>query len=430
MRYQIYKQLLILFFCFLSIEIHATSYLINDNGTVLDKNSGLTWQKCSMGQNNDANCSRDPKITDWYTAMDYCSSLTLAGINWRLPSKEELKSIFDRLKFHEGAAIDTKAFPGTKDSFYWTSDTSLRKTSPDWADTVNFYSSHGMSNTSSHEKTSVGYVRCVTGNYQSKPLYIDNRNGTINDTGTGLTWQACTRGQKYRDNRCYGYPEGESWPQARYYCYTLRLGGLKWRLPKVNEINSINKHDIGLMIHNYTNYDIGVKLDGHFSRMTYWTATSEKDKYFSLGQNHYVEYDKDDLHYYSDKYKKIRKNRKMALSYRVGMDYIIDLNQHDIYNEGHDVRCVHDKNPGSYTYKPSRSKTAKKSSENTESFYTEYYQWVSKYITAYIELLNSKEFKKILNEYSKMYASYQKHQDVEKLLEDYMKFYNKYWDKF
>ncbi|MEI7978893.1 MAG: DUF1566 domain-containing protein [Bacteroidota bacterium] len=59
------------------------------------------------------------------------------------------------------------------------------------------------------------------------PFYIDNKNGTITDTVTGLMWQQTDGGEMTIEN-------------ARIYCDTLILGTFtNWRLPNVHEAFSI-----------------------------------------------------------------------------------------------------------------------------------------------------------------------------------------------
>ena len=58
--------------------------------------------------------------------------------------------------------------------------------------------------------------------------YIDNNDGTITDTTTGLMWQAVTPEERM------------TWQEAIYYCASLDLAGRKdWRLPTVKELFSI-----------------------------------------------------------------------------------------------------------------------------------------------------------------------------------------------
>ena len=60
--------------------------------------------------------------------------------------------------------------------------------------------------------------------------FIDNGDGTISDTSTGLMWQKATAPGTY------------TWEQALTYCENLTLpaGGYSdWRLPNRNELQSI-----------------------------------------------------------------------------------------------------------------------------------------------------------------------------------------------
>ena len=77
-------------------------------GTVTDTKTALVWQ-------------RDvPASTyTWDGAKSYCSSLTLAGGGWRLPSMKELQTVVDRTR--TSPAIDLTAFPNTPSSSFWSS---------------------------------------------------------------------------------------------------------------------------------------------------------------------------------------------------------------------------------------------------------------------------------------------------------------------
>ncbi|WP_237157035.1 DUF1566 domain-containing protein [Photobacterium rosenbergii] len=108
-----------------------TDYGINDfsdnnNGTVTDKATGLTWQQADSGSG-----------MDWPTALEYCENLELAGnSDWRLPNIKELQSIVDYSKSPDtsnSAAIDSvfEVTPfvneGGKQDYpnYWSSTTHL-----------------------------------------------------------------------------------------------------------------------------------------------------------------------------------------------------------------------------------------------------------------------------------------------------------------
>lgn len=116
--------------------INPLSYTDNGNGTVSDNNTGLTWQKCSMGQTDDELCSGTASAYNWYQASgtydatynpsseNVCGALERGGYSdWRLPSKKELKSIVDYSIPYPDPTLDTAFFPNTITSFYWSSTT-------------------------------------------------------------------------------------------------------------------------------------------------------------------------------------------------------------------------------------------------------------------------------------------------------------------
>ncbi len=128
------------------------------DGTVLDEITGLVWQKCSKGQNNDSSCSGSPDTLSWDTAVDYCENLTLAGKAWRMPNVNELKSILDRTSASE--AIDLSVFPGTSvgsSSSCWSSTAKINTPVNKWH--VSFY--NGLVDIDSYSLTSYN-ARCVS----------------------------------------------------------------------------------------------------------------------------------------------------------------------------------------------------------------------------------------------------------------------------
>jgi hypothetical protein len=126
--------------------------------------TGLLWQKCSAGMNNDTTCSGYAKRYEWSQAISYCNSLSLGGKTWRLPTITELKSLIDYGK-STYPTIDTTMLAGTQqytyyyDSYdnYWSSSTYARDTASVWV--VNFrYGSMER-----YSKTVNLYVRCTSG---------------------------------------------------------------------------------------------------------------------------------------------------------------------------------------------------------------------------------------------------------------------------
>jgi formylglycine-generating enzyme required for sulfatase activity len=92
----------------------------NQDGTITDKFTGLTWQKAI---NSDT--------MTWETALTYAENLSLAGYtDWRLPNIKELQSISDERLYQP--SLDTNYFePGTR-RLFWSSSTLLGNTARSW----------------------------------------------------------------------------------------------------------------------------------------------------------------------------------------------------------------------------------------------------------------------------------------------------------
>lgn len=142
----------------LAPSLPAETFADNGNGTVTDSDTGLVWQRCTAGQNNDTTCTGTASAHSWQTALNYCNGLNLAGKAWRLPSIEELKSILD--KGRANPSIDTAFFPATQTGRYWTSTTYASFISSAWV--VYFGGAVGSGTLSSAPKSNaLYYVRCV-----------------------------------------------------------------------------------------------------------------------------------------------------------------------------------------------------------------------------------------------------------------------------
>lgn len=206
----------------------------NGNGTVMDNNTGLMWQKCSAGQSTDDSCSGTATTFNWFQAsgisdtnfnqssQNACGALNLGNYtDWRLPSKKELMSIVDYGVVNPGPTIKESFFPNTCASDYWSSTSDAANSEGAWG--VNFYS--GLADYS-YGKGSNHYVRCVRGGQETATM-IDNGNGTVTDNKTGLIWQQGEAG-----SMIFG--------SALSYCVGLSLAGHSdWRLPNLKELESL-----------------------------------------------------------------------------------------------------------------------------------------------------------------------------------------------
>ncbi|MCE9499324.1 MAG: DUF1566 domain-containing protein [Leptospira sp.] len=126
------------------------------DGTILDNNTSLVWQKCPVGLSGTSCATGGISTIDWATSLATCNSLTLAGKTWRLPNINELRSITD-LTRTVAPVINVTAFPATGVGVYWASSTRLGTLTFAWV--VNF--STGAVTTNSKAATS--NVRCVSG---------------------------------------------------------------------------------------------------------------------------------------------------------------------------------------------------------------------------------------------------------------------------
>jgi hypothetical protein len=164
--------------------------------------------------------------------------------DWRLPTVKELSFIknMDNYSTH----IDTTYFPNTVAAYYQTSTSYLSLV---WI--VLFQSGEVWDLVKS--SYSPYHARAVRGDAQTSNNIIDNGDGTLTDTGTGLMWQ-----QSYAGN--------PTWEGALYYCENLTLAGYNdWRLPNINELQSF-------VVYTYSTSVISQSLIGG-EECYYWSST-------------------------------------------------------------------------------------------------------------------------------------------------------------
>lgn len=230
------------------IKLDSNGNPLPDSATswemVKDNNTGLIWQ-ASDDQNTTGRT--------WQEAVNYCNSLNLGNkTDWRLPTHRELISIPDYGR--DFPAIDTNWFPNCHIENYWsiTNNTEEYKDGDyDYIWVVHFYrGGNGWT-----DKNNNWYVRCVRGNSLPASNLIDNQDGTITDTATGLMWQQADDGV-IRD-----------WQGALNYCESLPLGNKDdWRLPNIRELESIV---------DYRNYRPAISpVFNCQANVGYWSATT------------------------------------------------------------------------------------------------------------------------------------------------------------
>lgn len=221
------------------------SYSVNSDGTILDKNTNLTWQNRWLDNNgNQINFIK----SKWQSACDYCDSLELGGYSdWRLPTKHELFSVVDLSK--SNPAINT-SFANTKNTYYWSETSNSYNTNNAWY--VNFSDGY----VGEQSKNNGLYVRCVRSD-ELLPSYRDNGDGTITDLNTDLTWQ------KQDDGKL------RNWQEALEYSENLTISNYSdWRLPNIRELETIvddSKHLPAI----YDYFNVSSSNIGYWSSSTY-----------------------------------------------------------------------------------------------------------------------------------------------------------------
>lgn len=96
-------------------------YILNTNGTALDKKTGLTWMRCALGQTwSGTTCTGTAQAYYWHIALQTAENTVFAGVSdWRLPNKKELESLLERRCYDP--MINLTAFPNEVGKSVWSS---------------------------------------------------------------------------------------------------------------------------------------------------------------------------------------------------------------------------------------------------------------------------------------------------------------------
>jgi len=210
-------------------KLDANGNDLSDSATswtmVRDNVTGLIWEvKTDDETLNDKNDQYS-----WEGATElFIEMLNSSGFggysDWRLPTITELAGILD----YSGSAptIETNYFPKTISAPYWSS-TAFTCSNDHQAWYINFE----FDNASANYESDSYHVRAVRG-AQSDKTFVDNGDGTITDSSTGLMWEQATSNASLL-----------SWTGALYYCEDLTLAGYTdWRLPNMKELRTIVDH--------------------------------------------------------------------------------------------------------------------------------------------------------------------------------------------
>lgn len=140
----------------------------NGDSTITDQRNGLRWTKCAMPATGGP-CSSTASGLPWTLAYDRCEALILAGrSNWRLPSRNELQTIWKLA----APASETRFFPeftpGDEPSVLtqqvWTTSLSRQPSGGQFTNVfiIDFIAdSNGIGSTVSKSFAGTPYVYCV-----------------------------------------------------------------------------------------------------------------------------------------------------------------------------------------------------------------------------------------------------------------------------
>lgn len=223
-------------------SINPPSYTDNGDGTIKDNVTGLTWQKDDGGE------------MTWEMSADYCESLSLAGVKWRLPDPYELFGILDHSLVNP--ALDATYFTKTKAEYWWSNSERFDDDTKAWATNAG----GGIGPHPKKETISAGgikkfHTRCVKNENWTSTL-TDNLNGTISDSKTGLMWVKDAGIEK------------KTWEEALITAETLSFAGYNdWRLPNIKELQSLV--DVA-----FVNPSINTSFFKNTLQVPYWTSTT------------------------------------------------------------------------------------------------------------------------------------------------------------
>lgn len=131
---------------------------LNADGTVVDKETGITWMRCALGQKwNGDTCVGNADKYNWQEAMETVAKMNKIAYgghtDWRVPYVPELASIVERQCFNP--RVNLTVFPATPLLAFWTGMEKMGR--PDVAYILDF----DQGNAAPSEKTFKGAVRVM-----------------------------------------------------------------------------------------------------------------------------------------------------------------------------------------------------------------------------------------------------------------------------
>ena len=201
------------------------------NGTVLDTKTNLMW----AGQDNGIGLAE-------YNVKDYFADYREGGYaDWRMPTMDELETIYDRYRKNQHGYYVTKLIDITG-GYVW----GYEGWGTIWA--FNFSQGGRATGDSSGGNARIRSARALpvrTGKRESHTqpssdsnvikrdsIYVAYANGIVKDTNTGLEWVA-------------GSDEQTTFEEAKSWVQSLNIDGGGWRMPTEVELDTLYKTGAG-----------------------------------------------------------------------------------------------------------------------------------------------------------------------------------------
>ena len=259
-----------------ALDIPTKNFTNNNDGTATDNKTGLTWQRCVVGQSwTGSTCTGEASFFPFDQAVALTSNF--AGKNdWRLARIDELNSLIPV------SANDSYLFPNPPNmddhnNPFWTASSSISDFNNAW-----YKYGSGSAFDDYSDKGSFFAARLVRGGQPLNKLgeytpttdFIDNKDGTVTHKKTNLMWQRCAIGQISTETACSGLTSKMNYDYAMKQ--TSTLGGFNdWRVPTIYELATIVE---------YSKKDLAANTvifpDTGDSRFWSSSTSSSKDAYF------------------------------------------------------------------------------------------------------------------------------------------------------
>ena len=217
-------------------------YTKDPDGVITDSRTGLQWY---VEPNRNSNCYDDAK--------KWVESLTVAGGGWRMPSRNELESLYQKGK----GSHNTDPIFKISDWGAWAGETS----GAIGAGMFNFYI--GKEAWCNRYNEDGFYLKALAVRSVSKktatsiPMppkrFTKDAEGLITDHKTGLQW-------------CVGPDEETTWYDAENWVEKLNDYGFDWRLPSLEELRTL-----------YQDNDRIPKLDPIFKATGRWVWSDKTE---------------------------------------------------------------------------------------------------------------------------------------------------------